>query len=46
MPISVVRLVGTRVLVILDEYDRVVDVNFRREVAELIKNLSDRAARV
>ncbi len=39
-------VVGTRVLIILDEYDRVVDVNFRREVAELIKNLSDRAARV
>ena len=39
-------VVGTRVLVILDEYDRVVDSNFRREVAELIKNLSDRAARV
>lgn len=39
-------VVGTRVLVILDEYDRVVDVNFRRDVAELIKNLSDRAARV
>lgn len=39
-------VVGTRVLVILDEYDRVIDVNFRREVAELIKNLSDRAARV
>ena len=37
---------GTRVLVILDEYDRVVDPDFRREVAELIKNLSDRAARV
>jgi hypothetical protein len=39
-------VIGTRVIVILDEYDRVVDVNFRREVAELIKNLSDRAARV
>ncbi len=39
-------VVGTRVLIILDEYDRVIDVNFRREVAELIKNLSDRAARV
>lgn len=39
-------VVGTRVLVILDEYDRVLDVNFRRDVAELIKNLSDRAARV
>jgi Cdc6-like AAA superfamily ATPase len=39
-------VVGTRVLIMLDEYDRVVDVNFRRDVAELIKNLSDRAARV
>ncbi len=37
---------GTRVIIILDEYDRVLDVNFRRDVAELIKNLSDRAARV
>ncbi len=37
---------GTRVLIILDEYDRVVDPEFRRDVAELIKNLSDRAARV
>ncbi len=39
-------VLGTRVLIVLDEYDRVVDVNFRRDVAELIKNLSDRAARV
>lgn len=37
---------GTRVLIILDEYDRVIDPAFRRDVAELIKNLSDRAARV
>jgi Cdc6-like AAA superfamily ATPase len=37
---------GTRVIIILDEYDRVLDANFRRDVAELIKNLSDRAARV
>ena len=37
---------GTRVIIILDEYDRVLDPNFRRDVAELIKNLSDRAARV
>ena len=37
---------GTRVIIILDEYDRVVDPGFRRDVAELIKNLSDRAARV
>ncbi|MCS6986096.1 MAG: ATP-binding protein [Sphingomonadaceae bacterium] len=40
------RIVGTRVILILDEYDRVLDVGFRRNVAELIKNLSDRAARV
>jgi hypothetical protein len=40
------KIVGTRVLLILDEYDRVRDPAFRRDVAELIKNLSDRAARV
>lgn len=40
------KLVGTRVILILDEYDRVADPAFRRDVAELIKNLSDRAARV
>ena len=40
------EITGTRVLIILDEYDRVLDKNFRRDVAELIKNLSDRAARV
>ncbi len=39
-------VIGTRVIIILDEYDRVLDANFRRDVAELIKNLSDRAARV
>lgn len=39
-------VVGTRIILILDEYDRVVDPAFRRNVAELIKNLSDRAARV
>lgn len=37
---------GTRVIIVLDEYDRVLDPAFRRDVAELIKNLSDRAARV
>lgn len=37
---------GTRIILILDEYDRVVDPSFRRDIAELIKNLSDRAARV
>jgi len=39
-------VVGTRVILILDEYDRIADPHFRRDVAELIKNLSDRAARV
>lgn len=37
---------GTRLLVILDEYDRVEDSNLRRQTAELIKNLSDRMASV
>lgn len=40
------QLIGTRVILILDEYDRVADPAFRRDVAELIKNLSDRASRV
>lgn len=40
------QVVGTRVIIVLDEYDRVADPDFRRNVAELIKNLSDRAARV
>lgn len=40
------RVVGTRIIIILDEYDRTEDPQFRRSVAELIKNLSDRAARV
>lgn len=40
------QVVGTRVLVILDEYDRVEDKVFRRQTAELIKNLSDRVAPV
>ena len=40
------HVVGTRVIIVLDEYDRVADIGFRREVAELVKNLSDRAARV
>jgi Cdc6-like AAA superfamily ATPase len=40
------EVTGTRVIIILDEYDRVLDAGFRRDVAELIKNLSDRAARV
>lgn len=40
------QVIGTRVLVILDEYDRVEDAVFRRQTAELIKNLSDRMAPV
>jgi Cdc6-like AAA superfamily ATPase len=40
------KVVGTRVLVILDEFDRAVSEEYRRNIAELIKGLSDRAARV
>ena len=40
------KLTGTRVLIILDEFDRVENVQFRRDVAELIKILSDRSVRV
>ena len=40
------RLVGTRLLIILDEYDRSQAEGFRESVAELIKNLSDRASKV
>ncbi len=40
------QIVGTRIILVLDEYDRVADPAFRRDIAELIKNLSDRAARV
>ncbi|WP_010542643.1 ATP-binding protein [Sphingomonas elodea] len=40
------EITGTRVLIILDEYDRVTDSAFRQQVAEFIKNLSDRSARV
>lgn len=37
---------GTRLLIILDEFDRTENHKFRREVAELIKNLSDRSSKV
>lgn len=40
------RLTGTRVLIILDEFDRAESGAFRRDVAEVIKNLSDRLGRV
>ena len=37
---------GTRLLIILDEFDRVPPGEFQLHVAELIKNLSDASARV
>lgn len=40
------KLVGTRVLVVLDEFDRAKSPEFRRDIAELIKTLSDLSARV
>lgn len=40
------KLVGTRVLIVLDEFDRAESPEFRRDVAELIKILSDLSARV
>ena len=36
---------GTRLLLVLDEFDRADSVDFSRLVAELIKNLSDRSSR-
>ncbi|WP_293454355.1 ATP-binding protein [Phenylobacterium sp.] len=40
------KLRGTRVLIMLDEFDRCESATFRRNIAELIKNLSDRLGRV
>lgn len=40
------KIVGTRVVVVLDEFDRSLSREFRQDVAELIKNLSDRLVRV
>jgi Cdc6-like AAA superfamily ATPase len=40
------KVTGTRVLLILDEFDRCESLEFRRDLAELIKSLSDRSARV
>jgi Cdc6-like AAA superfamily ATPase len=40
------HVVGTRVLVILDEFDRCESADFRHAIAELLKNLSDRSIRV
>lgn len=39
------KIEGTRVLVILDEFDRATSEDFRRSIAELLKNLSDQAVR-
>jgi Cdc6-like AAA superfamily ATPase len=38
------RLVGTRVILMLDEFDRCESKEFKQSVAELMKNLSDRSA--
>ena len=40
------QVVGTRVLVILDEFDRCESAEFRANIAEFLKNLSDRSVRV
>ncbi len=40
------KVSNTRVLLILDEFDRAQSHSFRRSIAELIKNLSDRSSRV
>jgi Cdc6-like AAA superfamily ATPase len=40
------KVAGTRVLVVLDEFDRCESTEFRRSVAEFLKNLSDRSVRV
>jgi hypothetical protein len=40
------KLIGTRVLIILDEFDRSESVEFRQNVAEFLKSLSDRSVRV
>jgi Cdc6-like AAA superfamily ATPase len=40
------KLTGTRVLIVLDEFDRAESLEFRRDLAELIKILSDRSVRV
>ena len=39
-------LIGTRVLIIVDEFDRSGAGDFRERIADLIKSLSDRAVRV
>ncbi len=39
------RVTGTRVLIVLDEFDRCESKDFRHAIGELMKDLSDRAAR-
>lgn len=43
---ALAKIAGTRILLILDEFDRAQSPAFRKSVADLIKNLSDRSARV
>jgi len=43
---ALAKLARTRLILILDEFDRARSPAFRKGVAELIKNLSDRSARV
>ena len=40
------KVTDTRVLVVLDEFDRCESTEFRRDIAEFLKNLSDRSVRV
>jgi Cdc6-like AAA superfamily ATPase len=40
------KISGTRLLIVLDEFDRASSADFRLSTAELIKNLSDRGSRV
>jgi len=43
---ALTKVTGTRLLMVLDEFDRVESSEFRLSIAELIKGLSDRASRV
>ena len=43
---ALAKVEGTRVLVILDEFDRAESTDFRRSIAELLKSLSDQSVRV
>jgi Cdc6-like AAA superfamily ATPase len=43
---ALTKIEGTRVLVILDEYERAISEDFRRSIGELLKSLSDQSVRV